>query len=262
MHRRLDLSRLTKELTLKADPAAQLILLDLQELDARADQLRHQRGTLPEHDDLAALTMTRKDLRDQERDARIVVDDLTAEQTKVDADVEQVKVRRDRDRTRIEQGLITNPRDLERMQQEMASLERRITSLEDEELEVMARLEDAQRTLDDLASQLAGADARNARLEQARDAKFAEIDAELAEVAARRGPVAEGVPADLLALYDRLRAAKNGVGAAALRARQCSGCMLSLDNAEIIKIRGAAEDEVLRCEECQRILVRTEDSGL
>ncbi|WP_370864694.1 zinc ribbon domain-containing protein [Nocardioides agariphilus] len=262
MHRRLDLSRLTKELTLKADPAAQLILLDLQELDARADQLRHQRGTLPEHDDLAALTMTRKDLRDQERDARIVVDDLTAEQTKVDADVEQVKVRRDRDRTRIEQGLITNPRDLERMQQEMASLERRITSLEDEELEVMARLEDAQRTLDDLASQLAGADARNARLEQARDAKFAEIDAELAEVAARRGPVAEGVPADLLALYDRLRAAKNGVGAAALRARQCSGCMLSLDNAEIVKIRGAAEDEVLRCEECQRILVRTEDSGL
>jgi predicted nucleic acid-binding Zn-ribbon protein len=262
VHRRLDLSRLTKELTLKADPAAQLILLDLQELDARADQLRHQRGTLPEHDDLAALTMTRKDLRDQERDARIVVDDLTAEQTKVDADVEQVKVRRDRDRTRIEQGLITNPRDLERMQQEMASLERRITSLEDEELEVMARLEDAQRTLDDLASQLAGADARNARLEQARDAKFAEIDAELAEVAARRGPVAEGVPADLLALYDRLRAAKNGVGAAALRARQCSGCMLSLDNAEIIKIRGAAEDEVLRCEECQRILVRTEDSGL
>nr|WP_228499489.1 C4-type zinc ribbon domain-containing protein [Nocardioides agariphilus] len=258
----MDLSRLTKELTLKADPAAQLILLDLQELDARADQLRHQRGTLPEHDDLAALTMTRKDLRDQERDARIVVDDLTAEQTKVDADVEQVKVRRDRDRTRIEQGLITNPRDLERMQQEMASLERRITSLEDEELEVMARLEDAQRTLDDLASQLAGADARNARLEQARDAKFAEIDAELAEVAARRGPVAEGVPADLLALYDRLRAAKNGVGAAALRARQCSGCMLSLDNAEIVKIRGAAEDEVLRCEECQRILVRTEDSGL
>jgi predicted nucleic acid-binding Zn-ribbon protein len=262
VHRRLDLSRLTKELTLKADPAAQLILLDLQELDARADQLRHQRGTLPEHDDLAALTMTRKDLRDQERDARIVVDDLTAEQTKVDADVEQVKVRRDRDRTRIEQGLITNPRDLERMQQEMASLERRITSLEDEELEVMARLEDAQRTLDDLASQLAGADARNARLEQARDAKFAEIDAELAEVAARRGPVAEGVPADLLALYDRLRAAKNGVGAAALRARQCSGCMLSLDNAEIVNIRGAAEDEVLRCEECQRILVRTEDSGL
>jgi predicted nucleic acid-binding Zn-ribbon protein len=206
--------------------------------------------------------MTRKDLGDQARDARITVDDLTAEQTKVDADVEQVKARRDRDRTRMDQGLVTNPRDLERMQHEMESLERRITTLEDEELEVMARIEDAQRSLDELTAQLADADTRNQKLEEARDAKYAEIDAELAELTTRRGPVAQGVPDELLALYDRLRAAKNGVGAAALRARQCEGCMLGLDNAEIVKIRAAADDEVLRCEECQRILVRTDESGL
>jgi uncharacterized protein len=206
--------------------------------------------------------MTRRDLGDQARDVRIVVEDLTAEQAKVDADVEQVKTRRDRDRSRIDQGLVPNARDLERMQHEMESLERRITSLEDEELEVMARLEDAQRTLDELTSQLADAEARNAKVEQARDARYAEIDAELSRLAARRGPVAADMPPDLLALYDRLRAAKNGVGAAALRARQCSGCMLSLDNAELGKIRAAADDEVLRCEECQRILVRTDESGL
>jgi predicted nucleic acid-binding Zn-ribbon protein len=162
----------------------------------------------------------------------------------------------------MDQGLVTNPRDLERMQHEMGSLERRITSLEDEELEVMARLEDAQRTLDELTAQLADAGARNGRLEQTRDERYVEIDAELAELAARRGPVADSVPGDLLTLYDRLRAAKDGVGAAALRARQCSGCMLSLDNAEIVKIRAAADDEVLRCEECQRILVRTDESGI
>jgi predicted nucleic acid-binding Zn-ribbon protein len=162
----------------------------------------------------------------------------------------------------MDQGLVTNPRDLERMQHEMESLERRITTLEDEELEVMARLEDAQRTLDDLTAQLADAGMRNAKLEEARDARYAEIDAELSELAAQRGPVAERVPEDLLALYDRLRAAKNGVGAAALRARQCGGCMLTLDNAELGKIRAAADDEVLRCEECQRILVRTDESGL
>ena len=227
VHRCLDVPRLIRGDTLKADPAAQLTLLDLQELDSRADLLRYQRGTLPEHDDLAALTMTRRDLDDQARDARILVDDLTAEQTKVDADVEQVKTRRDRDRTRMDQGLVSNPKDLERMQHEMESLERRITSLEDEELEVMARLEDAQRSLDQLTAQLADADARNAKLEEARDARYAEIDAELDRLARAAGPaVAAGVPDDLMALYDRLRAAKNGVGAAALRARQCGGCML------------------------------------
>nr|WP_228522494.1 C4-type zinc ribbon domain-containing protein [Nocardioides islandensis] len=206
--------------------------------------------------------MTRQDLGNQARDARIVVDDLTAEQTKVDADVEQVRTRRDRDRSRMDQGLVSNPKDLERMQHEMASLERRIVTLEDEELEVMARLEDAQRTLEELTAQLADAEQRNRRLEEARDAKYAEIDAELATLTGQRVPVAAEVPDDLMALYDRLRAAKNGVGAAALRARQCGGCMLTLDNAEVGKIRAAAEDEVLRCEECQRILVRTEESGL
>jgi predicted nucleic acid-binding Zn-ribbon protein len=206
--------------------------------------------------------MTRQDLGNQARDARIVVDDLTAEQTKVDADVEQVRTRRDRDRSRMDQGLVSNPKDLERMQHEMASLERRIVTLEDEELEVMARLEDAQRTLEELTAQLADAEQRNRRLEEARDAKYAEIDAELATLTGQRVPVAAELPDDLMALYDRLRAAKNGVGAAALRARQCSGCMLTLDNAEVGKIRAAAEDEVLRCEECQRILVRTEESGL
>ena len=206
--------------------------------------------------------MTRQDLDNQARDARITVDDLAAEQTKVDADVEQVRARRDRDRNRMEQGLVSNPRDLERMQHEMESLERRIVTLEDEELEVMARLEDAQRTLDELTAHLADAEARNGRIEEARDARYAEIDTELEKLAAERGPVAEVVPADLMALYDRLRAAKNGVGAAALRARQCGGCMLTLDNAELGVIRRAAEDEVLRCEECQRILVRTDESGL
>jgi predicted nucleic acid-binding Zn-ribbon protein len=206
--------------------------------------------------------MTRQDLSDQARDARIAVDDLTAEQTKVDADVEQVRTRRDRDRHRMDQGLISNPKDLERMQHEMTSLERRIVTLEDEELEVMARLEDAQRTLDELTAQLADAEQRNGRVEEARDAKYADIDAELTDLAGRRAPIAEELPDDLLALYDRLRAAKNGVGAAALRARQCGGCMLTLDNAELGKIRAAADDEVLRCEECQRILVRTEESGL
>ena len=190
------------------------------------------------------------------------MDDLTTEQKKIDRDVEQVKVRRTRDRDRMDQGLITNPKDLERMQHELVSLERRITSLEDEELEVMATLEDAQRTLDDLVARVAAADERLGVLAAARDEKAAGIDRELAEIDQARGPAVEGLPEDLLALYDKLRAAKGGVGAAALRARQCGGCRLTIDNAELAVIRQKPEDEVVRCEECQRILVRTGESGL
>ena len=64
-----------------------------------------------------------------------------------------------------------------------------------------------------------------------------------------------------MALYERLREQK-GVGAALLRARQCGGCNMSLDASELSRIRAAPADEVIRCEECQRILVRTDESGL
>lgn len=162
----------------------------------------------------------------------------------------------------MDQGLISNPKDLERMSHELQSLERRITTLEDEELEVMARLEDAQRDLDALRGQVAEADARLAELTASRDEKAAAIDAQLVDVEAQRGPSVEGLPADLLALYDKLRGSKNGVGAAELRQRRCTGCQLGIDNAELAVIKATPADTVVRCEECSRILVRTAESGL
>lgn len=176
--------------------------------------------------------------------------------------MEQVKARRERDRARIDSGQITAPKDIERMQHEMESLERRIGTLEDAELEVMERLEEAQATARDLEEELAGLTQQLEVLTAARDEKVAALDAELASIAAERGPVAERLPDDLVTLYERLRGQKNGVGAAALRARACEGCRLSLDTAELNRIKGLAGDEVVRCEECSRILVRTAESGL
>ncbi len=251
-----------QERPLKADATAQVTLLDVQELDSRADQLRHQRRSLPEIAQIDELQATRTDLEDQARDARIVADDLSAEQKKVDADVEQVKARRARDRHRMDTGQVGNPKDLERLGHELESLERRITSLEDDELEVMERLEEVQSTLDSLAKIIEQTDVELGELLAARDEKVARIDAELAEVEAQREPAIEGLPEDLLALYEKLRAAKGGVGAAKLHQRRCTGCQLGIDNAELAVIRVAPADLVVRCEECSRILVRTAESGL
>jgi len=190
------------------------------------------------------------------------VDDLTSEQAKVDADVEQVKARRVRDQQRLDQGLVSNPKDIQRMQQEMVSLERRIGSLEDDEIEVMERLEEAQLTLDNVTGELTDTDKRIEEATASRDSKLAEIDQTLDELQEQRRPVAAELPDDLLSLYDRLRESKGGVGAALLRAKSCGGCMLDIDNAELATIRAAADDDVIRCEECSRILVRTSESGI
>ncbi len=247
---------------MKADPAAQVRLLEVQDLDAKADQARHRRTSMPEVKEMEALEASRSEVDDQRRDAQIVVDDLDLAQRKADNDVELVKTRRTRDRDRIDQGLITSPKDLERMQHELESLDRRISVLEDEELEVMEQLEEAQSALGELVQRIAATDERLAELAVVREAKTAEIDAELAELEAARGPAVEGIPDDLLALYEKLRASKNGIGAAEIRQRRCNGCQLGIDNAEIGVIRAAPADLVVRCEECSRILVRTAESGL
>ena len=81
-------------------------------------------------------------------------------------------------------------------------------------------------------------------------------------MAGQRREAVEGVPADLLALYEKLREQKSGVGAAALRARRCGGCSLELDRSELADIAKQPSDAVTRCEECGRILVRTHESGV
>jgi len=246
----------------KADPFAQLKLLDVQELDSRQDQLRHRLATLPQLAELKDLTRRRTELEDRARDARIAVDDLTRAQKRADADVEQVKARRKRDQDRMDQGLITNPKDLERMQGELVSLERRINELEDAELEVMEQLEDAQRVLDELTAQAAELDEKIAASTAARDEAASELDKQLTETAGDRDRTASDMPEELMALYTRLREQKGGVGAAILRARSCGGCSLQLNSSELADIAKTPPDVVLRCEECNRILVRTSESGI
>ena len=126
----------------------------------------------------------------------------------------------------------------------------------------MERLEAAQGMLSSINDRIGAADSRLAELTAARDARFAEIDAELADLAARRGPAAEGLPEDLLGLYDKLRGTKGGLAASHLTQRRCGGCQLGIDAAELAAIKAAPADEVVRCEECSRILVRTAESGL
>ena len=246
---------------MKAPVQAQRQLLEVQRLDARADQLRHQRRSLPELAEMEVLEASRREVDDQRRDQQVVVDDLTAAQRKADGDVEQVKARRTRDTDRIAQGLISNPKDLERMQRELESLERRIGTLEDEELEIMESLEEAQARLTNVEGDLAAVRAELDQKIAARDAAIAVLDEQAAGAKAERETSAVGVPADLVTLYDKLRS-QYGIGAAALRARRCEGCRLEINGADLRELAAHPEDDVLRCPECSRILVRTAESGL
>jgi predicted nucleic acid-binding Zn-ribbon protein len=157
---------------------------------------------------------------------------------------------------------VNSPKELENLQSEIESLLRRQSDLEDVELEVMERLEAAQARLKEGGAERAGINTRLQEVTSRRDVAVAEITEQSGKTADLRAAVVADEPAELIDLYERLRAQHGGVGAAALRRGRCEGCHLSLNTVDLNAIRAAAPDEVVRCEECRRILVRTDESGL
>lgn len=176
--------------------------------------------------------------------------------------MDKVRQRSVRDQERLDSGAVTSPKDLESLQSEIASLARRQGALEDVVLEVMERNEAAAARVAELTERVASVETRAQEATARRDAAVGELDGEAEAVEKERAAVAAAVPADLLKLYDKLRAQQGGVGAAKLFQRRCEGCRLELNITEVNEVRAAAPDEVLRCENCRRILVRTPDSGL
>jgi uncharacterized protein len=236
-------------------------LLDVQGHDTRLGQLDHRARTLPEHAEVDRIQGELAKVGGELVLAQAEAGDVARELAKAEADVELVRQRAARDQGRLDSGQ-GSAKDLQAIQHELQSLAQRQSVLEDAELEVMERQEAADARVQQVEAELAGLQADQARAAAARDALLAELAAERETVVAARAQAAAGVPAELLALYEKIRASSGGVGAAPLRQRRCEGCRLELNATDIGRLRDAPDNSVIRCEECGRILVRTAESGL
>jgi predicted nucleic acid-binding Zn-ribbon protein len=254
--------RLREEPPLIAAAADQQRLLDVQALDTRIDQLAHRRSTLPEHAALAELETRLSVLRDQLVEVETEQSDLGRELGKAEGDVDQVRERAERDQKRLDAGQVSSPKELESLQHEIATLAKRQGDLEEIVLDVMERLESAQSRHAELTAQREEATRQATELTAARDTTTSAIDTEVEQLTAQRATQVGSLDEALVTLYEKIRAQQGGIGAAELKARRCGGCRLELNNVEIGRLRGADAEEVLRCEECRRILVRTPESGL
>ncbi|MFZ0529258.1 MAG: nucleic acid-binding protein, partial [Propionicimonas sp.] len=201
---------------MKAAASAQLRLLDLQATDTAISQAEHRRRSLPEHAAIAEARAARAKLGEALVAARTRVADLQLEQEKAEADLAPVRERRLRDQRRVDEGTVTDPKQISALIEEIAHLGRRISDLEDIELEFMEELEGATAEHDRLAQELSELEASARALIASRDAQVAALDAELAQHRATRDGIVAEIPSELVALYDRIRVRAGGLGAAAL----------------------------------------------
>jgi predicted nucleic acid-binding Zn-ribbon protein len=245
----------------KADPTDQQRLLDLAAEDLALTQLAHRRHTLPEVAAVEAAEEAERQLAVELVRAETEARDLGRDVKRMEGDVDVVRQRQARDQQRLDAGGLP-AREVTALQHELESLGRRQGDLEDQELELMERQEAADAALRTAREGQERAAAERERAVQLRDDAVADIADATARHEAARKEIAASTPPPLLSLYDRIRTQTGTTGAALLKARQCQGCRIELNGRELAAVRSSDPDEVVRCENCGRILVRTGESGL
>jgi hypothetical protein len=236
--------------------ADQLRLLTVQDLDTKVAQARHRLANLPARQELDGLTAKLAALEESRVEAATAVTDVRREVTKAEDDVVAVRARADRDNQRMLAGTGLAPKELQALQSELEVLAKRKGDLEEIELEAMQRLEDAEAEAARVAEEIETVGAKTEEVRARLDDEAATIEAEIVSLTAGRVNAAAGLDDALLALYEKLRAAQGGTGAAALKHGACQGCHMSLNPADLAHIEAAPADDIIRCEECGRILVR------
>lgn len=229
-------------------------LLEVQAHDTRLDQLHHRAEHLPAREERDAAAAALGDVERSLAAESATRDDLTRQQRRLDDEIETIGTKRKAVEARLYSGDVTNARELQDLQEEVEALGRRISHLEDQDLEIMVALEPVEARVTELEATRAQRRTVLDDAERRLTAAEAELAVDLDEADAARASVAESVPADLLAEYESLRGGRGGIGVARLVGAQCGGCHLTLSAVEAARIR-KHPDEVTHCEECGRLLV-------
>lgn len=240
---------------MKASKSAQEKLLALQALDSSLIQLDHRAKNLPVLKILDEKTIAHASARDLCVAAETEKSDIKHELSKSEVDVEQVVSRIERDEKRLASGQGT-PKELEQLQHELGSLAKRRAELEEIELEVMVRIEALDQRISSLSKERDSLHEEVIKFSKEKDAALEEITRAKNATTSERVALAGEIEPELLAVYEKIRANADGIGAARLHAGQCQGCHLTINAADLSRITSLPDDEVVRCEECRRILVR------
>ena len=240
---------------MQASTEQQSLILELQLLDNEIMQANTKLKSLPEIEQLLHIEKRVTAANDELSVVKGESDQIALELRRGEVDVETVTDRIKKDEARLSSGNAT-PKELEQLQHEVESLKKRQESLEEIELEIMIRNDAViarKNTLTtDLTSLQTLKDEISGRLQSATD----EINKVIAAKTTARSLVANKIEKPLLDLYEKIRGNGGGVGAAALVGNKCNGCNLAINAVEMERIKSLAKDELLRCEECRRILVR------
>jgi hypothetical protein len=240
---------------MQASVAQQNQILQLQIIDSEIMQANTKLKSLPEVEQLLHIDKRILTATGELATVKAEADQISLELRRGEADVETVTDRIKKDEARLSAGT-ASPKELEQTQHEIETLKKRQLALEEIELEIMVRSEAVNERLQLLTTDLASLETLKSEINQRLTTATTEINLVILAKQKTRSELMPNIEKALLDLYEKIRGANSGVGAATLVGSKCNGCNLAINAVEMERIKNLAADELLRCEECRRILVR------
>ena len=230
-------------------------LLALQARDLALDRLHHQRVTLPERAQLAALRDRLGVLAETHGAQQAERDEVAGGEQQLADEAQRLGGQAAAAEQRLYSGEVSSPKELQALQADVGQLRRHQREVEDRQLSAMEQREPVDANLGALDVDRAALESETAALERDLASREQELDEAAAMERAARDEIAASIDAGLVSEFERRRERGNGVGAARLSGMTCQGCHLSIPATEVDRIRKQGDGPLAFCDNCGCILV-------
>ena len=168
-----------------------------------------------------------------------------------EAEVERQRIKLEQTEASLYSGQVKNPKELQDLQMDVASLKKHLVTLEERQLEAMVSAEDTEKALNSAKDKLEQVQSNLKDQNVDLTNESAVLNKDLERLESERKAVVGELAESALGTYEKLRQQKRGIAVAAVLDNSCSACGTTLTQSQHQSARSA---ELFNCPTCGRIV--------
>jgi predicted nucleic acid-binding Zn-ribbon protein len=224
-------------------------LYRLQQLDSQMDQINQRLITIQrEIGDKTEILLIQKEL-DQ---SKLELNKKQSTVKDVEEQILSLRIKLEQNQSTLYGGKVSNPKELQDLQNEAAAINRQIAGLEDQQLEKMLETEEIQSQYDELQATLEESKAKFNTKKQILNEEKAGLEQELDNLQVARMPIAQSTPEDELQIYESIRIKRGGIAVTTVIDQACAACGSEINS--VLLQHAKSPNHIAYCDTCGRII--------
>lgn len=222
-------------------------LFRLQQVDSQIDRARLKLSTIQktlENDAELKQAVTKLETSQKENHHAL------HQMKNAESEVQAQKIKIEQAESSLYGGSVKNPKELQDLQKDVASLKKHLVTLEERELEAMVNSETASSEYEKAKTELEILQAKRGNEHKTLIDEQTELTTQLERLAEEREASVTPIDVKMLQSYDELRKNKRGVAIAEIQDGACASCGTDLN----ASTQQNAKRQIVPCPSCGRIL--------